>query len=949
MKISELNIDGFGRFSDAKIPLSESPVVILYGPNEAGKSTLLEFIRTVLFGFPRQNRDQHYPALNGGRHGGRIAVTDDSGNRYVIERHAGVRGGPVSVQNEAGQALGDAGLNTLRANATKDVFESIFAFSLEELQNETSLQKPSVNDQIYSAGLGASKLPAAFDSLSKRSADIFAPRAQTRKVNGLISKLKDVDSKLDEIKDNASEYARLVSRRNEIEVELEDLRTESSKLNDRRRNFERIDKAWIDWIELDYTIGPGLSNLQHLNHAIITAPFEHEAILADGEAINAIVRTRDAYDKSIREQPATEAELSEKESSFSRKLADLNADWDESRLESLNTSFQVQNEINLWKDRVSDKSEHLRQSQDDLRGEQSALSRLDEAESEAQTDFQSAEQPELSQDEIRVRRQSIITSDSNLIEYERQRDKHSQLQSQLNMAEAQNPSSGSKSNRSNLMASITLIVFGLIFGVAAFVLGRDALFVGLPAGALIIALGIYFSARNGPSRNAAPDHSRVLREQVSEASVAENRALDDFERGAIALNIERPDRASIDAAKFELTEIEEIANAFETLRTNLSAASRDTERQRTKLNGAKDAVKSVQLELDTEIELWRDWLRQLDLPDRFTPETMVEFWSQAEIALLELRSLKETRQRVRATKAGIREFRDLVEPIAKRHSVAITNDHPVNVTTASVTLEKRLQAALDDLGRREEHLQNLRQLSGPGEQLTNFLVELSQTTRRQLDEDLLAITNQINQLKDHQNELREERGGVNEIIGQLAGEKESSKLRLGRNALVEQLREQAAEWARLRIAEDLLSRARDKFQKERQPDVVRHAQAFFSTVTGNRYERINTTIGEKTITVVDSSGSSKQPDQLSRGTREQLYLALRFGLIREFGNHAEPLPVIVDEVLVNFDPERARRAAEGFATLSKTNQILVFTCHPEMINTFEKACKEALVIDVNSM
>ena len=86
--------------------------------------------------------------------------------------------------------------------------------------------------------------------------------------------------------------------------------------------------------------------------------------------------------------------------------------------------------------------------------------------------------------------------------------------------------------------------------------------------------------------------------------------------------------------------------------------------------------------------------------------------------------------------------------------------------------------------------------------------------------------------------------------------------------------------------------------------------------------------------MTDSEGSSKQPQQLSRGTREQLYLALRFGLIREFGEHAQGLPVVVDEALVNFDPERARMAVRAFAELSTTNQILVFTCQPVTAEMF---------------
>ena len=45
MRITGLHIDGFGRFADRRFGPLERPVTVFYGPNEAGKSTLLEFIR----------------------------------------------------------------------------------------------------------------------------------------------------------------------------------------------------------------------------------------------------------------------------------------------------------------------------------------------------------------------------------------------------------------------------------------------------------------------------------------------------------------------------------------------------------------------------------------------------------------------------------------------------------------------------------------------------------------------------------------------------------------------------------------------------------------------------------------------------------------------------------------------------------------------------------------
>ncbi|MFS8087309.1 MAG: ATP-binding protein, partial [Acidobacteriota bacterium] len=117
-------------------------------------------------------------------------------------------------------------------------------------------------------------------------------------------------------------------------------------------------------------------------------------------------------------------------------------------------------------------------------------------------------------------------------------------------------------------------------------------------------------------------------------------------------------------------------------------------------------------------------------------------------------------------------------------------------------------------------------------------------------------------------------------------------------------------------------------------------------VTGRRYATLISPLGTHNVTIIGKDGDHKTPEQLSRGTQEQLYLALRFGLIRQFAENAEPLPVIVDDILVNFDPERAARAAESFAELSKTNQVLVFTCHPETAQLFTTADARTQVISL---
>ncbi len=250
MKIRELYIDGFGHFHDRHLGPFLSPIVVLHGPNEAGKTTLLAFIRTILFGFPTRNRDKHYPPLASGRHGGRLTVIDDAGKEYVIERFAGVRGGPVHIRDDSGSPQGEAVFTKMLGNDSQDIFTNVFAFSFEELQTGDLLEDAHINGQIYSAGLGAAKLPQALETLKARREAIFLSRGRKQIISDLMTELQEVDSQLDTMRGNAAEYGRRAARREDIDKALARMNAEQSTLLARRGEMSKLEEAWEDWIDL---------------------------------------------------------------------------------------------------------------------------------------------------------------------------------------------------------------------------------------------------------------------------------------------------------------------------------------------------------------------------------------------------------------------------------------------------------------------------------------------------------------------------------------------------------------------------------------------------------------------------------------------------------------------------------------------------------------------------
>ena len=83
------------------------------------------------------------------------------------------------------------------------------------------------------------------------------------------------------------------------------------------------------------------------------------------------------------------------------------------------------------------------------------------------------------------------------------------------------------------------------------------------------------------------------------------------------------------------------------------------------------------------------------------------------------------------------------------------------------------------------------------------------------------------------------------------------------------------------------------------------------------------------MVVVKRDGQQLRPDLLSKGTQQQLYLSIRLALVAEFAKRTAPLPLIMDDCLVNFDPKRAAAVAGLLAERSADGQCLLFTCHPE--------------------
>jgi uncharacterized protein YhaN len=144
----------------------------------------------------------------------------------------------------------------------------------------------------------------------------------------------------------------------------------------------------------------------------------------------------------------------------------------------------------------------------------------------------------------------------------------------------------------------------------------------------------------------------------------------------------------------------------------------------------------------------------------------------------------------------------------------------------------------------------------------------------------------------------------------------------------------------LGTARALLQRTLTRHERERQPAVVASAASHFERVTGGRYVGLladAASDGKQTLRVLSKTNEAIDAAHLSRGTVEQLYLCLRLGLADSFAQRSVSLPIVLDDVLVNFDPDRARAVASELVASAGSHQIVFLTCHPHIAEMMLRA------------
>jgi uncharacterized protein YhaN len=1001
MRLTELFINGFGIFHEYSLKDIESDLTVAFGSNEAGKSTLLSFIRYTLFGYPDARRKLNsYPPLHGGKHGGQVKCVFRSGEEHTIQRFAGPKGGEVEVISAQGERRGEEALSDLLGRASADLFNNIFAFSLDELQSMESLGNSEIQGRIYSAGLGLGNvsLQDVEEKLRKERDDIFKERSSKPIMNSLAKEIQKKEQEIKDVQKGTHNYDSLVKGKNELTGTINGIKAERQRKNSRLSHLRDLIRAHGNFVELreaeqriqelpvidrfpangigtlsllNQKIEDGTKEMRRLQDELGRIEKEKEGLVINRELLDKEAEIEDLkegkrhYVKASEDLPKRQVDLENVKKDISRSLKDLGTNWNESKTQNFDTSVSTRERIRGFQgdiessERTADHAKHL------LQISKEALTKLTGEKNDAQKQLEGMEEPvEKDRSSIDTKFGLIRRLREILPDYRRIIDSITSFQERL---------AGSQEMvvPGTRFVWAVPVVFSLVAVIGFMTVSRQ---VGLFSGVIaLLSLFGWLVLRAYWSREH-DRHQRTLKGWEKELSVLENQKDETSDMisklGHELSLVEDPTAVVLEELNAQILKQGECLRDWLDSQKYLETATMKVDEGEKDVELKESEVKKAVVRSDGIRAEWKKWLSENELSENLSPAGALEIVSRIETIMEKMETKKQLQKRIGDVSDTISDYEGKVKRVLPVLSSART-EHDVlaglvriisafgksrknsdteagllteepktkvrlsEATTLLKEAAEKLSLLFAEVGTEDEEsfrlkseqydervglleTQNRERISiektaGIDEEFTKFIEELRNTPLSELKEEEEVLSEEIGGIDDNIEELRDQKAAKDASIQLLEGPSKLAVRQTEVEGLKQELNDAARQWATLQLALTIIEKATHEYEKERQPKVIQNATSLFATITDSRYPCLRVPIGGTEIQVEDRSGQYKTIDEMSRGSREQLYLALRLGLIEEYERRAEPLPLIMDE-----------------------RQALLFTCHPETVSMLKK-------------
>ncbi|NRG47310.1 AAA family ATPase [Bacillus sp. CRN 9] len=981
MKITEIHIYGFGKLNDLFIDnLQEFQV--FFGENEAGKSTIMAFIHSILFGFPtKQQAERRFEPKHGASYGGKLMIDFPIHGRTVIERVKGKAAtGDVIVFLEDGTKGGEALLKELLHRVDKNLFQSVFSFNIHGLQNVQQIKGEDLGKFLFSAGaIGTDRILIAEQSLQKELEDRFKPNGNKPLINMKLKEMKQINHDLKKAERKNAEYWTRLQKKEMMENQLKRLQSERIEQEVELKSlkeWEQIEPLYLQYKLLQEEAGifepvkfpvDGLARLDRLESAIdpleaqkaslasriqllkaeIDQVHPHAELLNKENEIHSAVESLPLWEKLKQEEEELTFKLNSIEEEIVLLGEKLHLPIDKKSLINLDTSV-------FMKDKILKAAEKYRKLQDRKQD-------LDERFEEERQALTACEERlaglkrNILQPEERIELQSQLSFANEKKQLQQELDDIFDRQEMLKKVQ-RTRSSGSKKKGERIQ--FTLFT-GLFIILASWGFWSGNWLIAL-TGICGMIFSIYTLMKRQASRSDDFFDSEMLSLKEREKSLREKiNGLNPINTAETETLLKKDDELQLQMSQTQL-QLKQINEQYEKIIYSYEeweAASVNAEKVLIDLSHKLELPESLALfhlvdafnlieQLKALVKEKGYLIERRDAAAKRINEIVSAFESLyllinedsttiQECAYMLKKKLKEEMEKqIKQKEMNVK----LLELEEEWQSVNTLCDHYLEERFKLLTLVNADSIeAYRELGNKfakkesiEEQLRTLHlklkmaSLTFEEMEKLDSLINI-RAKAREIQHHLANIEEEISLLQKQMAENQYEISLIEEG-GIYADLLHTYKLKKA------ELEEHAKEWATYAAAKNVLARAVERFQEERLPKILTKAEEYFSILTNNKYCRIYLHKEVSTFHIENNEGDLFEAKELSQATAEQLYLSFRLALAETvYGKYS--FPIIIDDSFVNFDHHRTEKVIELLKKI-KGKQILFFTCHQHHLKYF---------------
>ncbi len=1027
MRFTDIKIDGFGIWTGLELQELSPGVNVFHGRNEAGKTTLMQFARAILYGFSPERRARYLPPVRGGRGGGSLGLATADG-RFRINRYDRSGGlGDATVAAADGIVQGEAQLRELLGDVDERLFNNVFAVGLTEMQELGTLDGPAVSQLLYdlSTGLDGISLEQILQELGASRTRLLSPTDGPSQIAELMAKRDELRSELDELSELTARHWHLAADREHLAAEIARAEAELREIERQARIVElaaTLEPKWHARAALDEQLA-ALGPPSHLPaNAVLRMERLRSQIRRGRKRLKRIAERRGQrqaelaaikINESLWKQAPRILALAEHESWIAAAEQQLrDAESAATKLEHRDKeAAKAATAAAATQAKLPPGVSHaalvaLRGPAADLRRKsraaRDAKKAIGQFHAAAATHTEAVEKALLDagHDDLPAAMEkagNLVAQLRRRVQLDERLDRMSRHRADLEeqsheLLERQIlPGWVLASLGGVFMLGVLLILAGLFlptkiigsFGTTVAILG-------------VLAFGTAAAAKWLLERAAAHQlescrkQLTMLEAQTKQAQQERDTLDEQLPKSGGNLTA-RLQAAEADLARFE---------ALTPLEAKRATAGQDVQSAEKQAADARDELKAAH-------RRWQAALVAAGLPKNLAPKQIGELVRHSAAAHDSRRELADAKQDVDRRKRELTAFTARIEPLYIDSELLPASSSPSEQLRhlKKQVAEQEILVARRDAIRKQ--LRKLRRAKAKHGKLLSRLkrrrlalltkagvsddVEFARRAaerghvdelhrrRAAVDRELkdaiagvcteadlaalishekvgnnnlmngwqaghppgpasagAAIADRLAAAREQLNQLFERRGQISEQLRALSDDRGIARKRLELGIVEQRLQEAIGRWQILATTRMLLDSIKQDYEKNRQPETLREASGYLARMTAGRYTRVWTPLGEETLRVDDASGHALPIDVLSRGTREQLFLSLRLALVGVYSRRGQSMPLVLDDVLVNFDEDRALAAAETLRDFAAVgHQLLVFTCHEHLAAMFK--------------